>query len=160
MEEGELTDSTGRHVSFRNAIVVMTTNAGGQVSGDGLGFQPAGQNSRTQEQLRQHFTPEFLGRLDATVHFKTLDRDALVQITEKFLQQLQQRSAAAGIQLQLPSCLGAALVDAAHKKDGARYMRRRVQDKVEGPLAVYLLGCSRRPARVKGNWDGTDLRFL
>jgi ATP-dependent Clp protease ATP-binding subunit ClpA len=58
MEEGELTDSTGRRVSFKNAIVVMTSNVGAQICSDGLGFRPAGRGAETEGALRQHFTPE------------------------------------------------------------------------------------------------------
>ena len=149
MEEGELTDSTGRCVSFKNAIVVMTSNVGSQVRSDGLGFCAAGKEAEMGQALRQAFSPEFLGRIDQTVHFDVLGRGAMEAIAWKYLRQLQQRAAAAGIQLQLPQEMAGFLLSKAGGKDGARQLRRLVQSEVEGPLAAFLLGCSRKPGKVK-----------
>ena len=149
MEEGCLTDSTGRRVSFKNAIVVMTSNAGGQSRSEGLGFCAGGREAEAESILRQFFTPEFLGRLDGIIAFTPLDRNALVAIAEKYLRQLQQRSEAAGCQLVIDRELPGWLADRCRGKDGARQLRRVIQDKIEGPLASWLLGFSRRPTRVK-----------
>ena len=150
MEEGCLTDSRGRRVSFKNAIVVMTSNVGSEVRGEGLGFQPTGRLSEMDGALRQAFTPEFLGRLDRVVHFKQLPDNAMERIAEKYLSLLQQRTAAIGIQLQLPAELAAHLGSGCRGKGGARQLRRMVQEQVEGPLASFLLQCARKPSRVKG----------
>ena len=149
MEEGELTDSTGRKVSFKNAIVVMTSNVGGQLRGEGLGFCAPGRQSEMGNVLRQAFSPEFLGRIDRTVHFSPLGSGALETIIWKYLHQLQERTAAAGTQLQLPEGVAAYLLGRAKGSDGARQIRRLVQTEVEGPLAGYLLRCSRKPGKVK-----------
>lgn len=159
MEEGVLTDSTGRQVSFKNAIVVMTSNVGGELRGDGLGFSPAGRGAETENALRQYFTPEFLGRLDQIVCFRPLDRDAMEQITGKYLRQLQERTAAAGIQLLLPQELATELGKGCRSKDGARQLRRLVQEQVEGPLALYLLQNGRKTTRVKARLEDGALRF-
>ena len=159
MEEGELTDSTGRKVSFKNAVVVMTSNAGGEIKGDGLGFQPAGRAGETQTALRRHFTPEFLGRLDRIVHFAALDPGAIEEIAEKYLQQLQQRSAAGGMQLSLPEETAAVLAEKFGRSGNARQLRRLVQEEVEGPLAVYLLKSGKLPTRVKARWEEGRLCF-
>ena len=159
MEEGVLTDSTGRQVSFRNAIVVMTSNLGGDLRSDGLGFQPAGREGQAVEAVRRHFTPEFLGRLDAIVPFTALRQDSMVAIAQKYLHQLQSRSAAAGIQLSLPEDLAAVLMDRKNHLGGARNVRRLVQERVEGPLAVYLLQCNRKPGRIKVKMEGEKLVF-
>ena len=149
MEEGVLTDSTGRQVSFKNAIVVMTSNVGGQLRGEGLGFCAVGREVEVGEALRQAFSPEFLGRLDQTVHFSALGQGAMEAIAWKYLRQLQQRTAATGTQLQLPQELASFLLEKCPGRDGARQLRRLVQSEVEGPLAAFLLRCSRRPNRVK-----------
>ena len=159
MEEGVLTDSTGRRVSFKNAIVVMTSNVGGELKGDGLGFQPAGRAGETDGLLRQRFTPEFLGRLDKIIHFSPLQEQAMEGIVDKYLRQLQGRTAANGIQLLLPKELARALGSTAGKQDGARQLRRIVQDQVEGPLSVYLLKCSKKPAKIKASWENGALQF-
>ena len=149
MEEGVLTDSTGRRVSFRNAIVVMTSNVGSQVRGEGLGFCAVGRDAEMGETLRQAFTPEFLGRIDKTVHFSKLGREAMEDIAWKYLHQLQKRAAAVGTQLQLPQEAAAFLLEKCTGRDGARQLRRLVQSEVEVPLAAFLLGCSRKPGKVK-----------
>ena len=159
MEEGVLTDSTGRRVSFKNAIVVMTSNVGGQLRGEGLGFCSAGKASEMDEALRQAFTPEFLGRLDGTVRFEPLQDSAMEAIAWKYLRQLQERTAAMGTQLQIPQELAQSLCQRCRGKDGARQLRRLVQSEVEGPLASFLLRCGRRPSRVKLKWDGKEATF-
>ena len=159
MEEGVLTDSTGRRVSFRNTIVVMTSNVGSSVRGDGLGFCAVGQSSQVEEAVRQAFTPEFLGRLDATVPFRALDGTTMEAIARKYLRLLQERAGAAGIQLNLPPELAASLCARCRGKDGARNLRRLVQTEVEGALSGFLLSCSRRPSRIKGSLEQGRLLF-
>ena len=159
MEEGCLTDSGGKRVSFRNAIVVMTSNVGSAVRGDGLGFRPTGRGAEMDEALRQAFTPEFLGRLDRIVHFEPLRDSALEAIVGKYLALLQQRTDARGIRLELPGELAAHLAARETGKSGARNLRRIVQDQVEGPLASFLLGCSRKPGCVSVRLDAGEIRF-
>ena len=159
MEEGTLTDSTGRHVSFKNAIVVMTSNVGGQIRGDGLGFCAGGRSAEIGEALQQTFSPEFLGRIDQTVCFEPLGTGALEAITWKYLRQLQERTAALGTQLLLPPELATELLKKRPGKDGARQIRRLVQTEVEGPLASFLLRCGKKPARVKPKLEDGKLVF-
>ena len=159
MEEGVLTDSTGRRVSFRNAVVVMTSNLGGNLKGDGLGFQPAGREGQTKEALRQHFTPEFLGRIDAIVPFTPLSQEAMEGIAKKYLNQLLERTAANGIQLTFPEDLAKELSKQAKDQSGARYIRRVVQERVEGPLAMYLLRCAKKPTKIKSKLEAGELVF-
>ena len=159
MEEGVLTDSTGRRVSFKNAIVVMTSNVGSQVRGDGLGFCAVGREAEMGEALRQAFSPEFLGRIDQTVHFESLGKGAMEAIAWKYLRQLQDRTAALGTQLQFPQELTVFLLGKCPGKDGARQLRRLVQTEVEGPLASFLLRCSRKPSRVKLRLEEGEVSF-
>ena len=160
MEEGVLTDSTGRRVSFRNTIVVMTSNLGGNLKGDGLGFQPTGREEQTKEALRQHFTPEFLGRIDAVVPFAPLSQDALEGIARKYLNQRMERTAVNGIQLAFPDDLAKELCREVKDQGGARQIRRLVQEQVEGPLAVYLLKCAKKPAKIRSKLEDGKLVFL
>ena len=159
MEEGCLTDSRGRSVSFKNAIVVMTSNVGSEVRGDGLGFRPTGRNAEMDGALRQAFTPEFLGRLDRMVHFEALGEDAMETIARKYLTLLQSRTAVLGIQLQLPEDLASRLGKTGKGKGGARALRRLVQERVEGPLAAFLLSCSRKPGKIFASMEGETVRF-
>jgi len=159
MEEGVLTDSTGRRVSFRNALVVMTSNLGGNLKGDGLGFQPTGRDGQYLQAVRQHFTPEFLGRLDAIVPFAPLEEEAMEGIAKKYLNQLQTRSAAMGIQLQLPEGLAKSLGVKGKKQGGARQIRHLVQEQVEGPLAVFLLKCTKKPNKIRAKLEEGKVVF-
>lgn len=159
MEEGVLTDSTGRQVSFKNTIVVMTSNVGSAVRGEGLGFCAQGTASQVEQAVSQAFTPEFLGRLDASVRFEPLDSSAMERIAEKYLRALQERAAGAGIQLTLPGELAADLCARCRGRDGARQLRRLVQTEVEGALSSFLLGCSRRPSRVRASLTQGVLSF-
>ena len=159
MEEGVLTDSTGRRVSFKNAIVVMTSNVGGQLRGEGLGFCAAGKEAEMGQALRQAFSPEVLGRVDQTVRFENLNKSAMEAIAWKYLRQLQERTQALGTQLQYPQEAAAYLLGKCCGRDGARQLRRLVQTEVEGPLASFLLRCSRKPSRVKLRLEGGEVSF-
>jgi ATP-dependent Clp protease ATP-binding subunit ClpA len=159
MEEGVLTDSTGRRVSLKNAVVVMTSNVGGELKSEGLGFQPGDRVGETERLLRQRFTPEFLGRLDLRLCFRPLESEALAGITRKYLQQLQQRSAESGITLILPEELPELLSSGVSRRDGARQLRRIVQEKVESPLAVHLLQMKEQSAYVRGILRDGELCF-
>ena len=159
MEEGVLTDSTGRKVSFQNAVVVMTCNVGGGIRSDGLGFQPEGRQQQNAAALKQHFTPEFLGRVDKTVHFRNLEKQELAQIARQQLQRLSVRAQVSGLLLQLPEGLPEALADACKQNEGARQIRRLIQDRVESPLAAYLLQPGKKPSRAKGELRNGSVYF-
>ncbi len=159
MEEGVLTDSTGRRVSFQNAIVVMTSNVGSEVRGDGLGFRPAGRSGEMETALRQAFTPEFLGRLDKIVCFRPLTQEAMTQIAQKYLEQLRTRASAMGMQLFLPADLAQKLSGRLTGSGGARQLRRLVQEQVEAPLATFLLKSGKRPAKLRGKLENDTIQF-
>ena len=139
--DGILTDSLGRTVSFKNTIVVMTSNlTAAQTGKPGLGFTPADDAARTQAVLRASFSPEFLGRIDCVTSFHPLDRTALTQIAQLQLQRLAARMRAQDVALltapELPERLGTLC-----ERDpaGARSLRRRLQTLIEGPAAELLL---------------------
>jgi ATP-dependent Clp protease ATP-binding subunit ClpC len=158
MEEGELTDSTGRRVSFKNAIVVMTCNIGGQLQSDGLGFSPAGRDGQTDQLLRQHFSPEFVGRLDRVVHFRSLERESLEEISAGLLEQLRCRATAVGIDLKFAPELPQIFACSCKQQGGARQLRHLVQEKLEAPLAELLLKTEQFPQVVSVKVDGEEIR--
>ena len=159
MEEGVLTDSTGRRVSFKNTIVVMTSNVGSEIRGDGLGFCAAGKEDQMSETLRQAFTPEFLGRLDSTIRSEPLTANAMEAIAAKYLGQLTERAAGLGVQVTFPTELARGFAERCRGRDGARQLRRMIQPEVEGALAGYLLRCSRKPSRVKARLENGKVTF-
>ena len=159
MEEGVLTDSTGRRVSFRNVIVVMTSNAGSEVRSEGLGFRPSGADAAHEAALRSVFTPEFLGRLDRIVCFRPLTDSAMIGIAGKYLRELCSRVQKSGIQLQLPEELAEHLKSLCTNRGGARQLRHLVQQKVEGPLAQFLLQAEKPGSKVCGKMEQGILQF-
>jgi ATP-dependent Clp protease ATP-binding subunit ClpC len=159
MEEGCLTDSTGRRVSFKNTIVVMTSNLGGEKRSDGLGFNPSGKHQEVLGALRQHFTPEFLGRVDQTVAFDALEGAVLESIAGKYLEQLRLRAAQTGLQISYAPELAGDLCRSCRGREGARQLRRIVQSRVEGPLAEYLLRCPRRPGKLRISEEKGEICF-
>jgi ATP-dependent Clp protease ATP-binding subunit ClpC len=160
MEEGVLTDSTGRRVSFKNAVVVMTSNIGGELKGEGLGFRPAGRAGETASALRKAFSPEFLGRIDKTVCFQPLDGPAMGAIAGKYLKELENRLEQQGIQLRFPEELAENLASKCGCSEGARNLRRLVQEEVEGPLAVLLLKNHKKPSRIRAAYQEGMLQFI
>jgi len=159
MEEGVLTDATGRKVSFKNAVVVMTSNIGGELNGDGLGFHPAGRQKETEGLLRQHFTPEFLGRLDRIVCFTELSESAMETIARLRLEELVDRAKENGLQLQLPPELASGICQKVKRKGGARQLRRLVRETVEEPLSAYLLRCGKKPEKLRLRMEAGVLQF-
>ena len=98
--------------------------------------------------LRQHFTPEFLGRIDHIVRFESLTEPVLENITGKYLEQLRLRAARTGLSLYFAPELTGYLRSQCRSREGARALRRIVQSRVEGPLAEYLLRSTRKPGKL------------
>lgn len=147
MEDGVLTDAHGRRADFRNTILVMTSNVGGErlAAGTPLGFAAEagtgqGQEAALQRELRQVFRPEFLNRLDETVLFHPLGDRELEAIAGKLLASFGQRLAGAGVTFA-PAQEAVSLL-ARQGKDtryGARPLRRLIRRQVENPAAEMLL---------------------
>lgn len=140
MEDGILTDSAGRQIDFRNTMLVMTTNLGGENAGkSGLGFGRTAEDS-VMTSLREHFPPEFLGRIDCIAVFRPLDAPALTQIAQKELQALRERAARQQLTFSYAPSLPEALAKRAlGKKSGARALRSLIQSELEAPMAANLL---------------------
>ena len=147
MEDGVLTDAHGRRADFRNTILVMTSNVGGErlAAGTPLGFAGGagtgqGQEAALQRELRQVFRPEFLNRLDETVLFHPLGDRELEAIAGKLLASFGQRLAGSGVTFA-PAQEAVSLL-ARQGKDaryGARPLRRLIRRQVENPAAEMLL---------------------
>ena len=137
----------------------MTSNIGGELRSDGLGFSPAGRTGETESALRQAFSPEFLGRLDRIVCFDPLGVSAMDAIAKKYLGEIEKRLENMGVQLQLPDELAHSLGKRCGQKEGARHLRRLVQDEVEGPLAVLLLKSSKKPSKIRASYKEGALQF-
>ena len=144
LEDGVLTDSMGRHVDFRNTIIVMTSNLGSGKTGlDQVGFGGEGTSNPAQKALREYFSPEFLGRLDRIVTFSRLSPEILQAIAEKELAATAARAKQAGVLLEAGEETAAWLAaSCARGQGGARDLRRTIRSTIEGPAARKLLQAS------------------
>lgn len=152
MDDGMLTDSLGRHVDFRNTLLVMTSNLGGESYGRGtLGFGEATRENGALRSLREHFSPEFLGRIDCIAAFRPLPEEELTHIADKELQDLRQRAARLRVNVSFSPQVAVTLAQRSRGKgSGAREIRRLIQTEIEGPLAARLLS-ETPPQRVDAN---------
>lgn len=143
LEDGRLTDSQGRAVSFKDTVIIMTSNAGVGVKKITVGFE---KNVETQnkagilEQINQYFKPEFLNRLDAIIEFNHLTEEDLMRIVDLMLQDLGDRLAEQDISLTVSEKAKAQLVKiGSDRAFGARPLRRAIQDHVEDSITEKLI---------------------
>ena len=149
MDDGHLTDSTGRRVDFSNTVIVMTSNIGAKTITENrpaLGFADSRQrgeedmNQKVMAELRATFRPEFLNRVDETIVFHRLSEEHLFAITQTLLEQVKERFQALGITLVVPEATARWLASQGHDdKFGARPLRRTVQHCIEDAAAEQLL---------------------
>lgn len=164
LDYGTLTDSTMRKVSFRNCLIIMTSNVGAELSGkSGLGFgaDTTENENRVLEAVKSRFTPEFTGRIDEIIVFRSLERDDLMKISEKALDNLRIRAEALGIGISYGSDVVEAVAAAKETdKYGARPIKRRVTDLIENELAKMIIGSAvQRGENVKIEAHNGDIRI-
>ncbi len=149
MEEGQLTDSFGRHVDFRNVVLIMTSNIGAELIKNKGGFGFAKQDSEADyekikktlmTEIERYFRPEFINRLDDTIVFRPLNRDDLVGIVDYELSKVFKRLVDRGMDLELDQPAKEFLIDKGYNPDfGARPLRRAIEQYVEDPLSESIL---------------------
>ncbi len=141
MDDGALTDCVGRRVDFKNTLIVMTSNLGSAQSGKpGLGFTPESEQGQMMRILREHFSVEFLGRIDCIANFARLKEEQLREIAQLQLSACSARAAKQGIALEIAPSVAEHLASLCSREDaGARGLRRRIQTDIEEPVAEYLL---------------------
>lgn len=141
MDYGCLTDSSGFQVNFRHVIILMTTNAGvEQLEKQAVGFASQEGRQETMQAIRHYFTPEFRNRLDAVIQFNYLDYPAILQVADKFLDQLRKQLKNKGVRLKVSHLAKQWLTKKGYNKQmGARPMDRLVQEKLKLPLAHRIL---------------------
>lgn len=137
MEDGHLTDSTGRKVDFRNTLLVMTSNLGSRC-GRGIGFDSP--MDAASAALEQHFSPEFLGRIDAIAFMEPLSSEQLSAIAEKQLSELTGRAERLGLHLTVGPTVAPLIARRCRgSQSGARQIRHLIQQLVEDPVSSLLL---------------------
>ncbi|WP_018290543.1 ATP-dependent chaperone ClpB [Verrucomicrobium sp. 3C] len=143
LDDGRLTDSQGRTVDFRNAIIIMTSNIGSIYLTEGIepmGEIPEAVRGRVMEELRAHFRPEFLNRLDEIVLFKPLQLPQLQKIVDLQLAELRKRLAERSITLELTDAAKQHLAQVGYSPTyGARPLKRVIQKELETPLSRKIV---------------------
>lgn len=150
LDDGQLTDSLGRKVDFRNTIIIMTSNIGSRQLKDfgrGIGFESSQQQSDSehakgviQKALKRTFAPEFLNRIDDVVLFETLDKEAIRKIIDIELESVYQRVADLGYTLELTKEAKDFVADKGYDKEfGARPLKRAIQKYIEEELAETII---------------------
>ncbi|MBW5770819.1 ATP-dependent Clp protease ATP-binding subunit, partial [Listeria monocytogenes] len=145
LEDGRLTDSQGRTVSFKDTVIIMTSNAGATDTEASVGF-----NTTTETKLEKgsdilaklgaYFKPEFLNRLDSVIEFKSLEKDDLVQIIDLMLIDLNEMLAQEGVTIDVSKEVKEHLIDLGYDpKFGARPLRRTIQEHLEDTIADSLI---------------------
>jgi len=158
MEEGRLTDSFGRNVDFKNTIIIMTTNAGAEVTSSSniFGFDRGRDDAASYEQMKErlkvaiekYFRPEFLNRLDDVIVFHALNKENLKRIVDIELAKIRGRLADRGLELVLSEEAKELVIAKGYNPDyGARPLRRAVENMIENPLSEEIL---------RGNFQGKD----
>ncbi|WP_067728713.1 ATP-dependent Clp protease ATP-binding subunit [Oceanobacillus damuensis] len=141
MEDGHLTDSHGRKVSFKETVIIMTSNAGTGVKSVNVGFNSNSHESvSTLEKLSDYFKPEFLNRFDAIVNFNELAEDHLLEIVDLMLSELEDTVKENNISITITDEAKQELVRLGYdSRFGARPLRRVIQDKIEDQLTDLIL---------------------
>ena len=159
LDEGRLTDAQGRVVDFKNTVIIMTTNLGTRdiAKGINLGFQQSGDaagsydrmKAKVSEELKQHFRPEFLNRVDEVVVFPPLDKEQIKQIVDLMIANLAKRMEAQDMKLQITDEARELLADRGFDPVlGARPLRRAIQRDIEDALSERILFGDILPGQV------------
>ena len=149
MDEGRLTDSNGRTVSFRNTIVIMTSNVGSrelEEYGSGVGFNTAGRNVQgnrkavLEKAVRKAFPPEFINRVDEQIFFNSLTKEDIEKIIDIELKGLKNRVKEAGFELNVTPTAKRFVAEAGYDPSyGARPLKRAIQKHIEDPVSEHII---------------------
>ena len=142
LDDGRLTDGQGRTVSFKDAIIIMTSNAGTGKAEASVGFGAAreGRTNSVLGELGNFFSPEFMNRFDGIIEFKALSKENLLQIVDLMLDDVNKRLSSNNIHLEVTDKVKEKLVDLGYDpKMGARPLRRTIQDYIEDAITDYYL---------------------
>ena len=141
MDHGALTDNNGRTSSFKQVILIMTTNVGADsISRNSMGFTKQDHSRDNSEAMKRMFTPEFRNRLDAIIQFNPLDQNVIVSVVDKFLVELQAQLDDKKVVLEIDDAVRNYLAEKGYDRlMGARPMNRLIQDEIKKPLAEQIL---------------------
>jgi len=175
LEEGRLTDAQGRVVDFKNTVIIMTTNLGSRDVSKGLmlGFAPDGNDdnayeqmkAKVQQELKQHFRPEFLNRIDDVIVFHQLTEAEIIEIVDLMISGLEERLQDRDMAIELTPAAKSLLAERGYDPTlGARPLRRTIQRDLEDPLSEKMLFGDLQPGSivvvdVEGEGDDRTFTF-
>ncbi len=162
MDYGRLTDSNGKTVNFRNAIIIMTSNAGAaDVARAPIGFTKTDRAGEDKEAINKAFSPEFRNRLDAIIAFEHLTPEVVAHVVNKFIFRLESQLADRNVTIQLDDTARKWLVSRGYDRaNGARPMSRLIAEKIKKPLAdEVLFGKLAKGGTVKVSVENDELAF-
>ncbi|NQW31794.1 MAG: ATP-dependent Clp protease ATP-binding subunit [Actinomycetales bacterium] len=175
LEEGRLTDSHGRVVDFKNTVIIMTTNLGSRdvSKGQNLGFAPDDNEvtayeqmkGKVQQELKQHFRPEFLNRIDDVIVFHQLSKNEIIEIVDLMIAGLEKRLMDMDMAIELTTAAKDLLAERGYDPQlGARPLRRTIQRELEDPLSEKMLFGELLPGSivvvdVEGEGDSLEFTF-
>ena len=141
MDHGSLTDNNGRTSSFKQVILIMTTNVGADsISRNSMGFTKQDHSRDNSEAMKRMFTPEFRNRLDAIIQFNPLDQNVIVSVVDKFLVELQAQLDDKKVVLEIDDAVRNYLAEKGYDRlMGARPMNRLIQDEIKKPLEEQII---------------------
>ncbi len=159
LEEGRLTDAQGRVVDFKNTVIIMTTNLGSRDVSKGLmlGFAPDGNEgnayeqmkSKVQQELKQHFRPEFLNRIDDVIVFHQLTESEIIEIVDLMVASLEKRLQDKDMAIELTPAAKSLLAERGYDPTlGARPLRRTIQREIEDPMSERMLFGDLKPGSI------------
>ena len=161
MDNGMLTSSSGKTVSCRYIILILTSNLGAR---DGernkIGFDNSTNSAASIDAVNKHFTPEFRNRLDAIIEFNRLTKEKIRPIVYKFINELNDLLEPKRIKLELDdSCVSKLIEDGFNDKMGARPMKRLIADKIKMPLSKKIVFENLKDVHIKIVYNGNDYEF-
>lgn len=164
LEDGRLTDGQGRTVNFENTVIIMTSNAGTSIRGNGIGFGKDGYESlagKSKEALREYFRPEFLNRIDETVVFAELSQDELRDIVDLMISDVVRTAKEKQITIQVSDAMKAYVLEKGYDRlYGARPLRRVIQQTIEDELAeAYIRKSIVDGDRILVDWVDDNIRI-
>jgi ATP-dependent Clp protease ATP-binding subunit ClpB len=167
LDDGRLTDGQGRTVDFKNTIVIMTSNIGSPIiqeyfmEGKSSGSRRRDMEDKVMTELKRHFRPEFLNRVDDIIIFQSLDEEELSKIVEIQIARLEKRLAQQNLTLDVDAAAKKLLAKEGYDPQfGARPLKRAVQEQLLNPLSMKLLEGEFKPGdKIKVTADGDELEF-
>jgi ATP-dependent Clp protease ATP-binding subunit ClpC len=164
LDDGQMTDSHGRKVNFKNCVILMTSNVGTRVVkdfGQGVGFTTKSKSDQSddvksilEKELKKKFAPEFINRLDEIIYFRDLDRENIKKILTIELEKSNQKLMNLGFSAQFEDSILEKLIEVGYDPQyGARPMKRAIQRWIDDPITEVLLESPKPNSKFKIEYD-------